>query len=316
MKILLPRRSLILLFLGTLRAVVSFSVLGLPSSSRCDHKLAYKVYGGEVFDNEVEYIDEIDMHAITSSPALELIETLSQTRLASLARLACAFAPPDQGLHLQDLASAQVVNVDEHHVEISAIMCQEEECLSVFVPVEFLHPCYNSPNVEECILLNIEELDGEAQTRIVAEEQTANALQENDFIMSALAEEPMPKDVPLWWAFPEEGYLADECRGLKELLNEPDFANDLQVLATQHIGKLCPDDVLKAAVAAVGPSGMLLRAQVRQGAGDVPSSTTDQASVFDLPIAFAQPATVAGELRSFVIGLVEESQQHSHTVIV
>jgi hypothetical protein len=217
---------------------------------------------------------------------------------------------------LNDLQSAHLLSVDEQHIEISAITCEAEGCVSIYVPVAFPHSCHDSPNMEDCILENIEELDHQAFDLMAQDEWTdshAEELEEQRRLLLTLTEEPIAKDLPSWWMFPlfsvADGMM-EECQGVKELLNEPDFVNEIQALTTQHVvlEQYYQSDleVIKAAVASVGPSGVLIRAQIRQ-LDDLQALTDDRVAIVDLPIAFSQEAKTVEELRSFVLGLVASS---------
>jgi hypothetical protein len=266
-----------------------------------------------------DYYEEEEEASSASSAAAQFMESLSQNCRASLSRLACAFAPPGHLLHPHDLESAHVLSVNDHQIDISAVLCEADGCIQVFVPVTFPRSCSDSPDMEECILENIEELDHQAYSMIAQENykvQNYEQVQDDERIYMALAEEPIADSMPLWWTFPQftSAGLDKECRNVKSLLNEADFRDEIQALATQELLVLyrrkeepvqvvAAVDVLKVAVAAVGPSGILLRAQIRQV--DVQRESGERVSMVDLPVQFSQEAGTREDLRASVLGLVE-----------
>ena len=249
----------------------------------------------------------------------EIIETLSSTDWSkSLAILARAFAPSDQGLiHLKDIQSANVMKVDRNHIEISAILCELEGCLAVSVPISFPHSCENEINADTCILENIQELENEAESKIAQEEWNfdhAEEIQEEEQFFLIITEEQSTAHLPPWWLPTSPGEMNDECKSLKSLLNEIDFRQDLVSLATGQLqserGEECAK-VIQAGVSSIGPSGILLLARVISDHDhDFSSSSTiihhqDQWNIIDVAFQFPKVANSADEIRSFVLDLIE-----------
>jgi hypothetical protein len=260
------------------------------------------------YGNDDEFVMEDESVRESNTPA-QLVESLSKSLMAPLARLACAFAPPGHSLKPSDLESAHVVSVNDHQIEISAVLCEGGGCVQVMVPVTFPRPCSDSPALEDCILQNIEELDHQAYSMIAQENYKENnfeQIQADKRLFTVLTEEPMADNMPLWWSFPMlmDG-MDKECRNVKELLNEADFADEIGALATVKIEERCwehPVVGVTSAVAAVGTAGILLRTQVRQL--DHTRESGERISIVDLPVRFDEEAKTADDLRASVLGLV------------
>jgi len=227
-------------------------------------------------------------------PMTRLMERLS-THMGTLARVAAAFSPSH--LELQSLKNVQVTEIDETHIELAAIVCDDQDCVQVPVPITFPMTCSDNNNLEECVLENLQILDSQAHRLISNDEWRAQHTEELDHdkrISRALKEEPGYMDFPVWWTFPTVG-LIEECTSIKSLLNEDDFRNELVSIAQQFRPALKTTEIAQAAVAAVGPSGMIIRASVKQH---------DFWEIVDVPISFDGIASSSDDLRGFVLGLV------------
>lgn len=219
---------------------------------------------------------------------------------AELARVAAAFCPTGKALDLRNhIEHVDVLSVDENHMDISAVLCGGEgsdgDCVNLAVPVEFPHSCSgsnSSEEMEECVLDNLHELDelaeqvfnkaqweADHEEEIEAEQRVLKYLQSFDDL-------PDPKDWPAWWVRPSiesvpaasgsnpydavTNNLVAECDAIRKLLNEEGFREEVGALAAvefQQQQQRAFDydeqwDVGQAAVAAVGPAGILVRAQI------------------------------------------------------
>jgi len=238
--------------------------------------------------------------------------TLDDDKTAKLARLAVAFSPPQLKLTMDHLDSVQVVCLDEHHIEISAVMC-EEECVSVLVPLTFPHSCDVNGDMEECVLENVEELNAVAEVQISEMKngsEEGNCDENDDFSLHAPY---VPYNFPDWWVKPSDDTLGisfsnsvdldDECENIARLLNEEEFREDMVSLATQGLFESIGVDgydyeIQKAIVSWVGPLGVCLRAKARKNA-------KDSSRIIDIPIPFGrEPAKDRNELRAAVLGAV------------
>jgi hypothetical protein len=118
-------------------------------------------------------------------------------------------------------------------------------------------------------------------------------------------------NTPEWWIYADDQNLASECSVFRDLLNQSDFAVDLQkiaqkVLEMTYSGKY---RVERAVVALVGPAGILLRTAVSDSATD-PKETFESSdwSIGELPMAFSEQAQDAESLRALVLNAMASVQ--------
>lgn len=260
-----------------------------------------------------EYDDEPDENVMLAERI-----TLDEEKTCKLARLAVAFSPPEQRLTMKHLDSVQVVCVDEQHIEISALMC-EEECVSVLVPLTFPHSCNIDGDMEECVLENVDEMDAVAEVKIsemserVSEDSEGGYGVNSDYDNTNIVMAKAPDEFPTWWIQPNDQQLdlnindsmdlSKECQSIVRLLNEEDFQEDMISLATKGLYDSIGADgfdyqVEKSVVAAVGPVGLFLRAKVKK-------ENEDGFRVIEIPIPFGkEPAKDQNAMRSLVLGAV------------
>lgn len=237
----------------------------------------------------------------SASPASSLAESLTQNHVASLARLAVAHSPKEQPLHLKDIERVGVMQVDDHHVEIEAVVCEYDGCVTLAVPVEFPETCEgNSDHIEECIIENIDNLDIQAEKHIKEMEAMESDLMEFTDTWNQLLQPPDLTNLPVWWVAP--GHLAEECFQLISTLNKDDFQSEMRELASRSLSESA-DDLLveRAAVVAVCPAGMFIRAKARDfsimhGAGEN--------KILELSIPFQKQAQDVDTLRDTILGVV------------
>merc|ERR1719223_117762 len=67
--------------------------------------------------------------------------TESRDKISAFARLAVAFAPSGHAPSISDIEKVEVVLVDEHHLEITASICERDGCATIFVPIPFPKDC-------------------------------------------------------------------------------------------------------------------------------------------------------------------------------
>lgn len=244
-----------------------------------------------------------------SFPRKQLAESITQSFVASLARLAVVFSPPERTLRLSDIERVQVLDMDENHLDIEAVLCEGEECITLSVPVSFPSPCATDSSLgdlSECILANINALDFEA-AKVVKKLR-----QENENFEETIAQErhlagmkrSQDLDLPLWWISPS-GELVAECAFLKKLLNEDDFSKDLRSLACRTMSDILGEhfEVQQAVVAIIGPAGLVIRASYVEeslfGRSHIDLGSTE------LPISFKTAARNVSELRELILRTVE-----------
>jgi len=276
-----------------------------------------------------------------------LAAQLSQESVACLARLAAAFSPTGK-LDLRSLEHVQVLDVDESHVDIEAVVCEggNNGCLTLAIPVTFPHPCNNSDDDDdlesilgECVMGNLNELDAEATQVIRRLEWEAEHYEEIEAAKRELqALQNAPKQelhFPDWWSYRSDaveaaddeaaadvaGAVFDACRSIRNILNEEGMQVDMKALATKSLSPYeCYDEYVVdlAGVAAVCPTGMILRASAHRvqsifdstsadvgdndvGGGDNNNKAT---MMVEIPIPFQERAESEDQLRANVLGTV------------
>ena len=97
------------------------------------------------------------MFGISSKPTC-FIDLISNESLSALAQLAVAFSKTG-GLHLQDIADITVLDLQADHIDLQAVVCKMDGCVTLLVPVQFPMPCVDAAAFEESILDNLGQLD-------------------------------------------------------------------------------------------------------------------------------------------------------------
>ena len=236
----------------------------------------------------------------------------SRAWTAPLARLAAGHCRSG-GLKMEHIEQVSVRAVAFSHVDIEAVVCEEDGCVSLSVPVAFEHPCEVPTSTswggsgsgelfEDCILRNIQALDDAqleaAKNRVfVTDDEIAasTALRSTEYV-----------DFPSWWVHPSVSLdFSKECDSLLRILNEADFQGELLVLASSKLllllGGVNFDEsafaVREVAVVAVGPAGLVLRAS---------TIYNNSAEMVEVPIAFAHTVSNPESLRDAVLDCIED----------
>mmetsp|Transcript_34212 Transcript_34212/g.50300 ORF Transcript_34212/g.50300 Transcript_34212/m.50300 type:complete len:328 (-) Transcript_34212:95-1078(-) len=278
---------------------------GLTRSS-----LPVLIYGWDDDDDDEctvteELFNDVGIQASVCSPiGVAIAESIStnEDKLGTLARLAAAFSPPERAIDLKDIENVNLICVSEKHIEIEAVLCEENDCVRLLVPIEFPHDCGNDASdtvLEKCVLDNLAYLDLEADSLVVnseTEEEDDVSLEELSNVFS----------YPSWWVSPEgNDDILVECDTVKRLLSDPEFQDATNALARKGLEALGIEDIYeinKAFIAAVGPAGLCLKARA--------SSRSDgEAVVLDVPLPFGGEPRLDPELiRAAVLGEVAACQ--------
>jgi hypothetical protein len=263
------------------------------------------IYGA---DGKIVKEEENQDNDKTDLPLHVLYGIQAEVDAATLARVACAFAPPEhQNLQLEDVKQAILVAVRSTSLDIALSLVasfeeSNQQLLQVLVTVPFSPaPSDNMIEIEQHIMEQIRQLDAKAVKRL--DVKGGKPAQASLFVMSELTEEPT-MDVMCavdWWTTvpPLKTFLRDECASFKDLLNTgTDFQRELQMLAQQQLKQ---SNLQRVQVASIGTSGVWLKAAVLQKDKD------EKAAILDVPIQFLdqKEAATADDLRESVLNLVE-----------
>lgn len=231
-----------------------------------------------------------------------IAEKLSQdpSKIPLLALLASAFSPTGYDIDLGHINTVRCLAVDNRHLEIEAIVCDETECSSLLVPVDFVEECDISniddfSGLEECVLGNVVSLSGRGEELIKAREventfedeigavralevlQSVHDFREKSSSSSDISSNNMPE----WWIYPRVSEEADECDMIRNLMNEQDMQDVVEALASYELKKMDVhfrwgwERVISSTyVRAIGPAGIVLSAEAEDGVA------------MDLPISF------------------------------
>ena len=230
---------------------------------------------------------------------------------APLARLAAKHAP--SGLDVTDIEQISIIGCTNSHCDIEAVVCEDDGCVSLSVPVALLNPCDGSEeSFDDCVMENLEKLDQNLSNELAAP-VASSACSEEDLLaherMLAELQTTTTVKYPKWWHYPTDSLeLAQQSESLLHILNEPDFAPDVMKLVLRHI-LLDPGDNLfvgEAAVVAVGPAGIIVRftAMVREE-----NERAKLLEMIQIPLQFETLAMSPETLRDAVLDMVEESEQ-------
>ena len=276
--------------------------------------LKAKIYYPDDYDANEEPTSYLDATYITSGlfhetpHAQQLAESLflDPDKASVLARLVSAYAPPGFSIDLSNINSVRCLNVDTKHLEIEAVVCDNYECSTLLVPVDFPKECDVEYGLEECVLTNIQDLDNQGediiQGRLNAfadEEEAQKAYDVFKLIGSSDYLKPGPTKLPEWWIPPTSSEDISECDMIEKLLNGQELQLEMQGLCKQVLLQESDearfshgDEVKLAIVKAVGPAGMIIEAQVwREGKSMYDDGGINNIDTLFVPIKFASEST-------------------------
>lgn len=263
-------------------------------------------------DDAPSFVDDAPAAAPVPQYCYSAMDCLSREHVAELARLATAFSPPDRALHLENIEHVEVMAIDDHHIEIEAVVRQDAGVVvALSVPVDFPHRCIDADEFTDCVLHQVEELDHIAEDKLHALEWQAAHQEEDERKWMELlgkTEDAKLVDFPSWWVYPNLEILemADECESVRRLLNEEGFQDEIRALAANSLLQGHPNgrDLLveQAAVVAVGPAGIYMRARAKLLRAH---ETTDETLILDVPMKFQHEATSVASLREILLSAIE-----------
>jgi hypothetical protein len=226
-------------------------------------------------------------------PNEDLAKAIQESSVPALARLASAFSPPGHAIALRDIAQVDIMGIDGNRIHLETVICEKDGCVTLAVPITFPNPCGDAYDLEACILDNIGVLDHKASEvlgRILWEETNFEQIQASARQLEA-CQSTDGVQLPFWWVQPTSELL-HECAFLRNVLNEEDLSN----LVGRH-GFV----VEQAAVVAVGPAGLVLRAMYRRHEDD----DSPRLQTIETPVKFQQVCVDVESLRDAVLGAVE-----------
>jgi len=202
--------------------------------------------------------NDCDAHGMAVAESI----TLHPDKVGSIARLAVAFS--DQALSLKEIEHVSIVCVKPTHMDLEAILCENLGCVSLAVPISFPQRC-GEDVLESCVLDYVEALDEETISRLLSKEEDQGFGPPELHAVVAF---------PPWWVSPDQNTeLVKECTFIRRLLNEDEFADDIKTVCQQQLSIISQGamgaPVSRAVVSAVGPAGLLCRAQAGSSVVDV-----------------------------------------------
>eukprot|EP00540_Astrosyne_radiata_P009968 CAMPEP_0116833098 /NCGR_PEP_ID=MMETSP0418-20121206/6248_1 /TAXON_ID=1158023 /ORGANISM="Astrosyne radiata, Strain 13vi08-1A" /LENGTH=696 /DNA_ID=CAMNT_0004462511 /DNA_START=24 /DNA_END=2114 /DNA_ORIENTATION=- len=185
-----------------------------------------------MFD-ESEQVLEVAIPTTQPQGGGDLFVQLKQmlaSNVAALARIAVAHSPPSRKLDLKDVEHVEVLGLDNRHVDIEAVVCEDEGCVTLEVPVDFPSSCEDSDGMVECVLENMGRLNHRAQKHLKREEKRKNRERNRAINWEELVSDRDPYHYPDWWV-PPVLHMVEAAQSMQQLLNDRDFQNDVRALA-------------------------------------------------------------------------------------
>jgi len=253
-------------------------------------------------------MNDYDIFGFSSAPDMSLFDQVA-TELSSdpaiastLARLASAFSPPGFTIDPANVNDVRCLSLDNRHLEIEAVVCDDLECSSLLVPVTFPEECnVDGDGLQDCILRNVHRLDVTGETvlqereHVFAEDQEAQrALEVLQSLGSEYLQSAPGSLLPSWWVPPSSAEDDAECNLIQQLLNGDDFQDMTRGLATYYMlhksNDLGEKVIRTVSVKAVGPEGMVLKVQLSLLGGRIyeHDGGLNNESVMDVPIRFSE----------------------------
>ena len=287
-----------------------FEMRSINSAFSCSRvTLSATIYSWDDADNQrsSSYYSFDERSTLDSFPSQNDITELlrqDQERIATLARLAATNCQ-DSSLILENIRDVHVVAVDSEHIEISAIMCDDESCVTVLVPVRFLNPCnmVDDSGLTECILENILDLD-ELALQALKQKDLWKKIDSDEFLMKDYLSQSMTS-YPSWWISATETQSYSTLKAfqdMKSFLNNHNFEEEIKSFARQLMSNGNSGyQLLRARVTEVGPLGICLRAMVLDK-----SSSQERGLVIDISHRFDKHVSDADSLRRSVLAAFNE----------
>ena len=222
-------------------------------------------------------------------------------------------SPSHQGVKLKDITEIHIIKVTNDQIEISAVVYDESQCVTLLIPVAFQHDCsscvsssaghrhqqHHHHTEEECtkacVIENIYKLDTEAQLLLLEHDKNDSLNLTNQEAISTMDNNESLVQLLSWWISPDANNheLYDECILMKTILNQENFqpqmktwaAKILQTDSFSNNANTLMEHIQKVVVHAVGPSGLFLRVSLASTSPQS-SSSSSSSSILDIPYLF------------------------------
>jgi hypothetical protein len=216
--------------------------------------------------------------------------------------MAAAFSPPGQQLDIAHINDIEVLHVGHDRIEISAVVCETDGCVTARVPISFPTPCTMSEGMDTCITKNLGHLDQQAEG-LIREMELKEANKEDDEYVWKTLTSTDDIELPTWWE--HSPGMTEDCDNIRRLLNEDGFQKEIRGVATKALMEIVDHtdkvQVMRTAVVAVCPLGLHMRALVKRT-----SFLGDEENKFmQVPLAFGQAAADGDALRNEVLRTVD-----------
>lgn len=277
-----------------------------------------------VEEDFAEFIDQasynINSDIFNDAPLSQLADRLFRDpdNASLLARLASAYSPPGYSIDLPNISNVRCLCVDTKHLEIEAVVCDNYECSSLLVPVDFPKEC-DWDGLEECVLKNVQSLNKQGDDLIqermhefADEEEAQKAFDVFKLVGVSDYLKPSPTHLPDWWVPPTSSEEVSECDMIERVLNGADWQLEMRGLC-KHVllqesgdaGVSSEDEVQRALVKAIGPAGMVIEAHVSRGEKSVYDfGGLDDSAILYVPIKFPlQSMGGNASIRDHVLGI-------------
>lgn len=232
--------------------------------------LAAMVY----YPEDEEFFDDIvssyDIFSTPSTLLSQQAEKLSRdpNNTPIWARLASAFSPNGFAIDIHNINQVRCTSVNNTHLEIEAVVCDQSECSLLLVPVQFPSECpVDNLGFEQCVLRNMDSLneigEGLLEQTFADEKEAQEAYSALHSVGSDYLKQDVPSTLPDWWIAPTTSKQMDECELLQQLLNGDDMQDVVKSLA-QHVLQTSEPVSESVKVKAIGPAGMMLLYNARE----------------------------------------------------
>jgi hypothetical protein len=178
----------------------------------------------------------------SKSPASAAFVEFINKESAALARLAVAYSPKDRTLNVKNINHVSVLNLSDDHIDIEALVCDDESCVSLAVPVSFPNNCKDTLTVSEfefCVIENLGELNTYASqtvNEILSASDEDQKIDEEAAIVARELRSEKDIEYPDWWEYPNLNMdLAKRCEAVRKILNEDEFQFDMQRLVSRTL---------------------------------------------------------------------------------